>query len=132
MKRVSNTTICQLEFEQKLNSIETKLKKVNDAKNDLNYIEKELYDQRYKLLKKRYLVVYRILCKPDRSDHLTHEIGSFSTPEKAQQLIPSEKCSYNMCSKCTWYYYVKSTKPTEHLLLTLDSGNNIPSHFPYS
>lgn len=84
------------------------------------------------LIPTRLNYYYRIHCRPDQSNKLTHKTGLFSSYEIAKQNIPREGYSTDTDNGCKWYYDVviqDNKEVSDDLLSKLDQ--NIPN-FPYT
>ena len=110
--------------------IEQELVDLCDKKRKLDVSISELKKKKAKLLLKKYPVIYRISCRPSKNNHCKHDVGCFSTYEKAKSYIPAGGSSHDGDDDCTWYYAVIAEDSVESNMYELDAS--LPSHFPYT
>lgn len=100
-------------------------------------IEKKYADELKRLYEKYDqcdLRFFTILATPSDTRHLSHHVGLFSSPEKAESVLPSSHTSHDSEDGVTWSYQVvmqkKEGRPSlQQLEKSLD---HFPSNFPYT
>ena len=109
--------------------------KIQYKKDDIERLKKEIENDTaasHALMKTK--TFYRIHCKPTKTDHSEHNVGLFSTREKAERYLPANAYSYDDDDRCGWNYSIIEVSgnvvlPSD-IIDKLDKG--VPSHFPYT
>ncbi len=111
-----------------MEELNTKLVELYSRKRIIENNIQELEKKKRKLLSKKHDVVFRILCTPSKSNHVTHTQGYFSTYEKAKNMIPKDGSSYDDEDNCRWRYTIVSEKSEENMMGNIDKPLQ---NFPY-
>jgi len=105
----------------RLKSINKSLKVLEENKKEINKSINKLEKEKNKILLENHKHIYRILCTPDRSNHIQYRTGYFSTFEKANHFIPEGKKYYDTDDNCHWTYSVVVEKSTGWAMKQLDN-----------
>jgi len=113
----------------RIDEIDSEIKVLKEQKKEVEAKIKSLKEERVNLREKSFSRVWTIQCTPNKEDHCEHNVGAFSTYEKAKRHFPYSGKSYDDDDNVHWSYCIIEKTPSKYDLRKLDQSP--PSHFPY-